>query len=379
MMTIREIQLYILRIALRPAFRMVSALGKHDESRYVLVRLRTHEGIEGAGEATVTPRWSGETAVTACHILAEVLAPAVAGCRVDDPARLHQQMDAACKGNWFAKAALEMACYDAWGKTVGRPVYQLLGGPVRQLDLPSRFSIGAYDEQTVRRRTRELCHEGFKTLKVKVGTSLEADVQRVKAVREEAGPYRQLVIDANGGWDASTAIEAITRMKPFGISLVEQPVPENDYRGMAHVRQVCGIPVMADESCFDYAQACELIAQGCCDVLSIYPGKNGGIWKSARIAQLAAQHHIPCTLGSNLEWDIATAAMGHLAVGCANIDLDRFPGDIHGPAYHEDRIAKNPLLILGPVTRLNPGPGLAIEVDWSRVERQAEEVRCVRV
>lgn len=370
-MQIAAIEVFCLRIALRPKYRMISALGKHESSFYAVVRLHTRSGVTGAGEATVTPRWSGETAATAAHIISDVLGPAIIGCPVNAPAELHRRMDAVCKGNWFAKAAIEMACYDAWGKAVLQPVYQLLGGPTRRLELPSRFSLGAYDEATARQRARELRAEGFTTIKVKVGGDVAADVARVRAVREAAGPDCTLVIDANGGWDADTAIQAIRAMAPYRVSLAEQPVPEHDYDGMARVRRETDIPVMADEGCFDYLQARELIRQKCIDVLSIYPGKNGGIWKSAQIARLAANHGIPCTLGSNLEWDIATAAMGHLAVGVANIDLDRFPGDIHGPAYHEQRIVKNPLFIQGPVTRLNPGPGLGVEVDWSWVEGHA--------
>jgi muconate cycloisomerase len=111
----------------------------------------------------------------------------------------------------------------------------------------------------------------------------------------------------------------------------------------------------------------ELIRNEACDLISVYPGKNGGIRKSREIVQLAERNGIGCTIGSNLEWDVATAAMGHLIVATPNLRVEDFPGDIHGPAYYEFRIVHEPLSIAGPVTTITDKPGLGVEVDWSLV------------
>ena len=84
---------------------------------------------------------------------------------------------------------------------------------------------------------------------------------------------------------------------------------------------------------------------------------------------LAEQHGIACSIGSNLEWDIGTAAMAHFIIATPNMQVERYPGDLLGPDYHEVSIAKNPLLIDGPLTTSNSGPGLGIEVDRDVIEK----------
>ncbi len=363
-MKITHLETHPVRIPLKPERRMVSALGQHAVSEYLLVRLRTDAGIDGMGEATVTPRWSGETVWGAMAIVERVFAPLLIGCDPHDVVEIDRRMDAACTHNWFAKSAIEMACWDIQGKAAGKPVYELLGGAKRPRTVRCRFSLGAYEPERARQRARELVQAGFTTIKVKVGGEPSVDVARVRAVREAIGPELDLVIDANGGWDADTAIACIWQLADCRLSLVEQPTPDGDYAAMARVRRETGCKILADDICFNQVHARELIRHHCCDVISVYPGKNGGIRKAKQIVDLAAEHGVPCTIGSNLEWDIATAAMGHLVVARANIQVEQYPGDMLGPDYHEVSIARNPIEILGPTVRVPEGPGLGVEADW---------------
>ncbi|MFN0051515.1 MAG: mandelate racemase/muconate lactonizing enzyme family protein [Planctomycetales bacterium] len=367
-MHITHVETFAVRIPLKPERRMISALGQHVVSEYVLVRLGTDAGLEGIGEATVMPRWSGETVWGTKALIDRVLAPLLIGCDPHAVLEIDQRMDRACAHNWFAKSAIEMACWDLQGKAAGKPVYELLGGPHRPLAITCRFSMGAYEPERARRRARELVAEGFETIKVKVGGEPERDMERVRIVREEIGPNRRLVIDANCGWDADTAIRCVNALADCRISLVEQPTPDGDYEAIAKVRLAIRPPVMADDMCFNLVHARELIRNQACDVISLYPGKNGGIRKAVEIAKFAEGHGVTCSIGSNLEWDIGTAAMGHLVVGCANMQIEKFPGDMLGPEYHEVRIAREPLSIQGPVVTLTNRPGLGVDVDWDVVK-----------
>lgn len=368
-MKITRIETIPVRIPLKPERRMITALGRHDISDFLLIRVFTDEGLDGWGEATVTPRWSGETCRGAQVMIDEVLAPVVIGCAVDDIVELDRRMDSAAFGNWFAKSAIEMACWDIQGKAVGKPVYELLGGAQRPLTIRSRFSLGAYDPERARRRAQELVQAGFTTIKVKVGLIPKEDVERVRIVRDTIGPEIALTIDANGGWDVETAIRCIRELEPCRVALVEQPIPPGDYTGLAKVRKETGARILADESCFDLVHAQELIRHGCCDAISLYPGKNGGIRKAREIAELAARHGIACSIGSNLEWDLGTAAMAHFIVATPNMQVESIPGDLLGPDYHEVSIARNPMKISGPLTTLNSGPGLGVDVDLKIVEQ----------
>jgi L-alanine-DL-glutamate epimerase-like enolase superfamily enzyme len=372
-MKIAAIETYPVRIPLKAAYRMVSALGKHWESHFVLVRLLTDDGLEGVGEASATVRWSGETVWSVQAVIDRVLAPLLIGQTLD-PSRpmaaitaLDQIMDRAAAHNWFAKSAIEMASWDVLGMAAGQPVYELLGGACRPLAIRSRFSMGAYDVERARARAAELVEQGFDTVKVKVGGQPADDIARVRAVREVIGPERALVIDANCGWDADTAIRCLRELADCRIAVMEQPTPDGDYAAIARVRRESGVKVMADDMCFNLVHAQELIRNQACDIISVYPGKNGGIRKSRQIVELGERHGVACTIGSNLEWDVATAAMGHLIVATPNLRVEEYPGDIHGPAYYEQRVVKEPLSIVGPVTTISDRPGLGIEVDWDVV------------
>src|SRR5437762_2256054 len=121
-MQIKSLETFAVRVALKPEYRMISALGRHDVSEFVLVRLLTDDGLEGAGEASATVRWSGETVWGVQALIDHVLEPLLIGMGLDetDPlatvTALDRRMDAAVQHNWFAKSAVEMAVWDVLGK-----------------------------------------------------------------------------------------------------------------------------------------------------------------------------------------------------------------------------------------------------------------------
>jgi muconate cycloisomerase len=301
-------------------------------------------------------------------LIDRVLAPRLVGVDPTDIDAVVEVMDEAAEDNWFAKSALEMACWDICGKDFGKPIYALLGGPVRPTLLRCRFSMGAYEPDRARERAAELIAAGFDTIKVKVGTEVARDIERVRAVRDAIGPAPTIVIDANCGYDAKTAIAMVREIEDCNVALFEQPTPRGDFEALAEVRRAIRPQVMADDICFDFADAVECIRHRACDVISVYPGKNGGIAKAKRIVDYAGLHGVVCTIGSNLELDIASAAMCHLVVACRNINVEKYPGDIMGPDYHSVSVVKEPLTIRGPLISITDRPGLGIEVDWQAVE-----------
>jgi muconate cycloisomerase len=369
-MRITRVEAIPIRIPLKPERRMISALGRHEVSDFVLVVLHTDvEDMIGLGEATVTPRWSGETAFGAQALVENAFAPVLAGLDPLDIPEIERRLDAVAVYNWFAKAAIEMACWDLAGKAAGKPVYELLGGACRGLTIRNRFSLGAYPPDIAGSRAAALVAAGFDTIKVKVGTEPAEDVARVRAVRAAIGPRVALTIDANGGWSEAQALDCLTQLADCDLVLVEQPLVRGNYTGLRKLRKATGQKILADESCFDLVEARELISQECCDAISLYPGKQGGIRKAQAIAALAEKHQIPCTIGSNLEWDVAAAAMLHFIVATPNLQVERYPGDCLGPYYHEISLARRPLVIEGPFTTLHAAPGLGIEIDWELVSR----------
>lgn len=368
-MKIRRIATYAVEIPIRRELIITSSLGQHSVSRSLLVALETEDRIIGIGEATVTPQWSGETIWGAQAIVEECLAPIVQGRSVTDIAGVLEAMDQAVAHNSFAKAAIETALWDAWGKTVRKPVYELFGGAVRDLALPIRFSLAAATPTQTADHARQRVQWGHRTIKVKVGLDPRADVERVRAVRDAIGYDVALTVDANGGWSVEDAVWALKQMRDLDLLLAEQPVRREDLDGMAEVRRRVDLPIMADESVFTLWDARRALAKEACDVISVYPGKNGGLLVSYQITELAAEYDVPCAVGSNLELDPGTAAMCHLSVAAPNVAAERLHGDILGPLYQEQSIVTNPLRLENGYIHCPTGPGFGLELNRDTVRR----------
>jgi muconate cycloisomerase len=277
------------------------------------------------------------------------------------------EIEASAADNGFTKAAVEMALLDIIGKVLNVPIYKFLGGQSNPLRLPIKFSIGTREPEDAAQIAAGKVAEGFGAIKIKVGTNLEKDLVRAELVREAIGPDIMLNVDVNGGWTAKEAVRYIPKFYKYDIAYVEQPTPRHDIDALAEVRARVDIPIMADESVFTVQQAYEVIKKNAADLISIYPGKNGGILKSRAICQMAAAAGISCHIGSNLEWDIATSAMCQLAVSCSNIKVTAFPPDILGPLYYETRLT-DPVVFEGGHVNLPAGPGLGLQINEQEIE-----------
>jgi muconate cycloisomerase len=347
-------------IVVRPDLAIVSAAGEHRVSRYVIVVVRTDEGLSGIGEANVVPVWSGESQTSAVAAIRDILGTAVAGRDPMQVSALADAMDRALIGNPFTKAAVEMALLDLTGKILNAPVHVLLGGARRPPQIPLKFSIGAFAPADAARVAETAVAMGLRACKVKVGTDVAEDLARVEAVRSAVGADFRVGVDANGGWTESQALSALSRLERFEVNTLEQPLRRGDFRGCARLRARTSIPIMLDESVFTPQDALEAIRADACDILSIYPGKNGGLRRSMEIAAMAAAAGLECVIGSNLEWEIGSAAMLHLAVAIPNLS-QQVDHDIIGPLYHTRCIATTPMAVENGCAILPAGTGLGVE------------------
>src|SRR5437764_783097 len=137
-MQITEIETIPVQVPILPRLAITSSRGTHASSPFLLVKVHTDAGIIGLGEVSCTPLWSGEDHVTSAHFIETLLAPLLQGKDPCDVERLTALLHSVLAGNVFTKAALEMALWDILGKSVGLPLYRLLGGPVRDT-VPLKF------------------------------------------------------------------------------------------------------------------------------------------------------------------------------------------------------------------------------------------------
>jgi muconate cycloisomerase len=370
-MKITAVKTFPITLTVKPEFYIVSSAGAHAVSRYVIVKIETDEGIFGWGEATVVSLWNGETQGGALALIQDYFAPLLIGKNPTDIESLAQAMDAAALENHFTKAAVEMALFDLIGKAQNKPVYELLGGAKNPLQIPIKFSIGLREPEDAANIAANKVKEGFSAIKLKVGPDPKKDLLRVRLVREAIGDNIKLNVDTNGGWSVEEAIREIPRYERFNLAYVEQPTPRWDIDGLAQVRAATGAKIMADEGVFSIWQAEDVIRKNAADLISIYPGKNGGLLKSQRICQLAEDAGIGCHLGSNLEWDIGTAAMCHLTAACKNVPVKQFPVDILGPLYYSVKPQQKPVCFQNGFVHVPQGFGLGIEINEKEIEALA--------
>jgi L-alanine-DL-glutamate epimerase-like enolase superfamily enzyme len=340
-----------------------TALGPAAVSDYTIVFVETDAGITGIGEVASVFKRRG---TLLRQDLDRGLVPVVVG---EDPFRiayLIQKMDQALDGVEEAKAGIEMALWDIVGKALDTPVYNLLGGKVRDR-IPLSYSVPFGEPAAMAEFARERVRAGHRTIKVKVGNEAATDLAAVRLVREAIGPDVRLRVDGNMGWPtAKHAIRMIRAMEPYDIELVEQPLPAHDLRGMAEVRREIGVPLMADESIRNPRSAMEVIRQGAADIANVYVTEAGGLLNAARIFAMCEAATIPCMIGSMPELGIGTAAQIHLGVAMTNLGPD---SDTCGVLYHAEDLLTQPLRIENGFSYPPEGPGLGVEINMDVLER----------
>src|SRR6059058_483296 len=166
-MVITGIETIPIRVPVKPELAIRSGRGgSHTLSPFLIVKVHTDEGVVGIGEASCTPRWSGEDQFTGAHLIRTYLEPLLIG---EDPVAvesLTQKFRLAFAANYFTKAAVEMALWDIAGKAAGKPVYELLGGKVREF-VPTKWSVSGRDPEPSAEIARWAIGSGFKKCKVK--------------------------------------------------------------------------------------------------------------------------------------------------------------------------------------------------------------------
>lgn len=350
----------------------VTALGAAAVSDYTIIFVETDSGLTGLGEIDSVFKRRGSLLR---HDLERALVPVVLG---EDPRRiahLVQKMDLALEGVEEAKAGIEMALWDILGKSLGAPVYQLLGGKVRDR-IPLSFSIPFGTPEQMAAFAVERVEAGHRTIKVKVGSADgPRDIAAVAMIRKAIGPDVKLRVDGNMGWpNAKHAIRLIKLMEPYDLELVEQPLASYDLDGLAEVRRSIAVPLMADESIRNPRSAMNVIRHGAADIANVYVTEAGGLLNASRIFAMCEAANIPCMIGSMPEFGIGTAAQIHLGVAMTNLGPD---SDTCGVLYHTEDLLTIPLKIEQGFAYPPEGPGLGVEVDMDVLARWSREPEAV--
>ncbi|HVU14105.1 MAG TPA: enolase C-terminal domain-like protein [Phototrophicaceae bacterium] len=365
-MKITYAEIILTKIPTRRPHRMSFATTQNQEA--VFVKLFTDEGVTGWGEAPHMAGYSGagETQGSVALQLRERLIPAILG---KDPMQIEARqidMDRVVPWNPRAKSAVNMALYDLVGKYLNTPVYNLLGGMVRDR-VPLSWSLPITDNKAAVEEANAMAERGWRILKMKVGhEDPQQDISRTHAVRQAVGAEVNIRADANQAWDVPTAIRAIRELEKDNLQFMEQPTKIWDLDGAAEIRQATNTYIMADESANSPLDVLNLAKKRAADLISIYINNPGGITNAKKMAIVAEPAGIGCYIGGALEGPIGARACLHLAASCPNVT---WGCEMTGQFLMEADIGTEPIGFEGGALIVPQTPGLGGDLDPDKLAK----------
>lgn len=280
-----------------------------------IVRISTECGIHGWGEST--PFGSTYVAAHALGVRAgiEQIAPDLLGRDPRHCDRINTTMDQALHGHPHVKAALDVACWDIFGKAVDMPVCGLLGGGTGQR-MPLISSIHTGSPEQMRSRVAAHRKAGYRGHSIKIGADdadggPALDAERISASLADTKPGEFFIVDANGGLTVEQALRLL-RLLPAGLDFVLE-APCATWRENLSLRQRCSVPIFFDELADSDQSVARIVAQDAADGIGLKVSKNGGLTQCRRQRDIALASGLVMSVQDTVGSQIAFAAVVHLA------------------------------------------------------------------
>jgi L-alanine-DL-glutamate epimerase-like enolase superfamily enzyme len=343
----------------------------------VLVKIHA-DGVTGLGHIRpISPgHFVADTTQSMVAAIKEIYAPALLGRSIFDIEGANEVFALRLAGNPAARAALDIALYDAVGKALKTPVHNLIGGCC-QPRIPLEWSVSMADDVAVMiaEAKRAVDEFGIRVLCLKMADrrGWRQDVKNFEAVRKAVGKDVMIGIDPNTGWTLADALSAIAEIRKMDLGYIEQPIERRDLAGMAEIRRAAGgVPVMADEGIFTLQDAYALAQARACDAYCIKLYKLGGLTPARKIAAIAEAANIQLNCGG-----LATQSQLEAAAGAhfySSIPAARMMGAAEFVlglnAVSKDPICTESDFVLrdGHVD-VPRGPGLGITVDEAALKK----------
>lgn len=341
------------------------ASGEVQVAEHVLVRVHTDDGVIGVAEAPPRPYTYGETQAGIVAVIQQIFAPQVVGLTLVEREVVAARL-ARTVGNPTAKAAIDMAIWDALGRTLQVPVSDLLGGYTDRMRVSHMLG---FDDPPVMVAEVERMREsyGINTFKVKVGRHPVAlDTTVVRALRERFGDAIELYVDGNRGWTAAESLWAMKEMADLDLLFAEELCPADDVLGRRWLVSQLNVPFIADESVPTPADVTREVLGGSATAISIKTARTG-FTGSQRVHHLAEGLGLEVVMGNQIDGQIGTTCA--VAFGAAYQLTSRRAGELSNFLDMSDGLLVEPLQIRDGVLHVRPGAGLGIEIDPDKLDR----------
>ena len=221
----------------------------------------------------------------------------------------------------WAQGSINIAMWDAWGKTLEQPVWKLFGAHHQKAPLYGSGGWLSYTPSELIEEVTGYVARGFNAVKIKVGSSeIESDIERLRKVREAVGPKVKIMMDANQGCSLAQAIELSRKAADIGIHWFEEPINHQDFDGYRTLRQSCSISLAMGEREFDTVPLRELCARNAIDLWQPDILRLGSVeaWRTS--AAFADVNHIPVLPHYYKEYDVPLLMTIPNACGAESFD-----------------------------------------------------------
>ncbi len=331
----------------------------------IVVRLTDENGVQGWGQSVPIETWTYETVESVETTLRHYLAPTILGAEASDLAAIHARMDRAIRpsfsvGQPLCKAAVDLACYDLWGKETKRSVAALLGGArARQVKLSWTVQSPTLTEAETQLALAST--QGYDSFNIKIGypQTPQYDLELVRTVCNFA-PDGFHWADANTSYDVDTALAMAPKLADFGLKGLELPLPPNLIRGYQALTRQGALPILMDEGIVSPVEVAEFIALEMLDGIAMKVARCGGLWNASRIVTLLHESDLLVFASGLTDPDLSMAASVHL-FAWAGLTL---PAALNGPQYIAGRGTTDPAFRAnGDMIRVPTAPGLGITLD----------------
>ena len=325
--------------------------------RSLLVRLTTDAGLEGWGEAGVAWR-VGELSARR-----DALLPVLSGRSVFDIEELHT-LEALASAP--LRAAVEMACWDLIGRTVGQPVCRLLGGEYRRR-IPLAVRLTGRKPERLARLAREMAAQGFHCQVVSSSGQAALDRQLLRTVRESVGERMELRLDGLAHYDLQTARDLCGEIEAEHLQFLLDPLSARELYPLAMLGRQTRVPLAVGRTLRGPADMLAVVRCGAAPFVVLDVEQVGGLAPARACAAVAAAAGVFALLGGRPSLGIGTAAMLHLAAATPALS------GCNESAYHQlqDDLLCEPLALDGGMMAVPQGPGFGVEVDRAKIERHA--------
>ncbi|MDX2971291.1 mandelate racemase/muconate lactonizing enzyme family protein [Kribbella solani] len=336
----------------------------------LLVVVQTDEGVHGLGEIGV------RTSPGVSRAVLEHLRGVLIGA---DATRIEHLWQTMSRGDFFPAdrsagcviSAIDIALWDIRGKAYGVPVYELIGGRVRDyVTCYTHVHPEGHDTEAVVASSRQLVAEGWRNLRLVVPTAgevieprqaMRVAIEQFHAVRDAVGNDVELVIDAHTRLDPPEAVTLCRELESARPYFVEDVLRSEDLEAYRMLRSRTAVPLAAGEQLTSKWQFRALIEGDLIDHARIDLGIAGGITEARKIAAMAEAHHLKIATHNPLG-PVSTAAAMHFNLTCPNFGLQEMPPQsVHKAINHPHTLAGGNL----SAPRL---PGLGVDLDHARIE-----------